>query len=80
MSATRAYDRRRTDRVPVDGLVEFAFDCWPGAAQLGIYRSLQLRRRIGPSVMPYLQPLIWSAVVRHVKDRWRWHRKLRRGI
>ena len=78
--ATRAYDRRRTDRVPVDGLVEFAFDCWPGAARLGIYRSLQLRRRIGPAVMPYLQPFIWSAVVRHVQDRWRWHRKLRLGI
>ncbi len=79
-TATRAYDRRRTDRVPVDGLVAFAFDCWPGAARLGVYRSLQLRRRIGPSVMPYLQPLIWSAVVRHMKDRWRWHRRLRRGI
>jgi Glycosyl transferase family 2 len=79
-SATRAYDRRRTDRVPVDGLVAFAFDCWPGAARLATYRSLQLRRLIGPSVMPYLQPLIWSAVVRHVGDRWRWHRRLRRGI
>jgi glycosyltransferase involved in cell wall biosynthesis len=79
-TATRAYDRGRTDAVPVDGLVAFAFDCWPGAARLGVYRSLQLRQRIGPSVMPYFQPLIWSAVVRHAKDRWRWHRKLRRGI
>jgi hypothetical protein len=79
-TAARAYDRGRTDRVPVDGLVAFAFDCWPDAARLGVFRSLQLRRRIGPSVMPYLQPLIWSAVVRHAKDRWQWHRKLRRGI
>ena len=79
-SATRAYDRRRTDRVPVDGLVAFAFDCWPGAARLGTYRSLQLRRRIGPTVMPYLQPFIWSAVAHHVQERWRWHRRMRRGI
>jgi glycosyltransferase involved in cell wall biosynthesis len=79
-NATRAYDRGRTNRVPVDGLVAFAFDCWPGAARLGVFRGLQLRRRIGYRVMPYLQPLIWSVVLRHVGDRWRWHRKLRRGI
>ncbi len=79
-SAFRAYDRHRTDRVPVDGLVTFAFDCWPDAARLINYRSLQLRRLIGPTVMPYLQPLIVSAVTHHVQDRWRWHRRLRRGI
>jgi len=78
--AARAYDRRRTDRVPVDGLVVFAFDCWPGAARLSTYHSLQLRRLIGPTIMPYLQPLIWTAVVRHMRDWWRWHRSLRRGI
>jgi glycosyltransferase involved in cell wall biosynthesis len=79
-SATRAYDRRRTDQVPVDGLVAFAFECWPSAQRLGMYRSLQVRRWIGPTIMPYLQPLIWSAVVRHVQGRWRWHRRLRRGM
>lgn len=67
--ALRAYDRHRTDRVPVDELVAFAFRCWPDAASLGIYRSLQLRRFIGPSLMPYFQPLIWSAVVRDLSDR-----------
>ncbi|MGP7996282.1 MAG: glycosyltransferase family 2 protein [Streptosporangiaceae bacterium] len=78
--AARAYDRRRTDRVAVAELTAFAFDCWPGAASLSTYRSLQLRRRIGPAVMPYLQPLIWSAVVRHLQDRWRWHRRELHGI
>lgn len=79
-SAAHAYDRRRTDRVPVDGLVGFAFDCWPGAASLVAYRGLQLRRRIGPTIMPYLQPFIWSAVAHDVRDRWRWYRRQRWGI
>ena len=78
--AARAYDHRQTDTVPVEELVAFAFDCWPDAARLINYRSLQLRRLIGPTVMPYLQPLIVSAVTHHVQDRWRWHRRLRRGI
>ncbi len=79
-SATRAYDRRRTDRVPVEELEAFAFDCWPAAASLATYRSLRWRRRIGPSVMPYLQPLIWSAVARDLKDRWWRHHWRRQGI
>jgi glycosyltransferase involved in cell wall biosynthesis len=78
--AARAYDRRRTDRVAVEDLAAFALDCWPDAASLGTYRGLQLRRRIGPALMPYLQPLIWSAVVRHLLDRWRWHRRELHGI
>jgi Glycosyl transferase family 2 len=78
--ALRAYDRHRTDRVPVDELVAFAFDCWPDAARLGIYRSLQLRRFIGPSLMPYFQPLIWSAVVRDLSDRFHRYSWERRGI
>jgi hypothetical protein len=79
-AAARAYDRKRTDTVPVEGLAAFAFDCWPDAARLSTYRGLQLRRRIGPALMPYLQPLIWSAVVRHLQDRWRWHRRELHGI
>jgi glycosyltransferase involved in cell wall biosynthesis len=79
-AATRAYDRRRTDKVPVEELAAFAFDCWPDAASLSTWHSLRLRRRIGPTIMPYLQPFIWSAVVRHVKDRWRWHSREWRGI
>jgi len=75
--AARAYDRRRTDTVPVEELVAFAFDCWPAAASLSTYRSLQWRRRIGPAAMPYLQPLVWPRLLarqvlgraRQAKDR-----------
>lgn len=75
--AARAYDRRQTDTIPVEELVAFAFDCWPAAASLSTYRSLQWRRRVGPAAMPYLQPLVWPRLlarqvlgrVRQAKDR-----------
>jgi glycosyltransferase involved in cell wall biosynthesis len=79
-SAARAYDRHRTDTVPVEGLFAFAFDCWPDAGRLSICHGLKLRRRVGPTVMPFLQPFIWSAVARHLQDRHRWHRQELRGI
>ena len=79
-SVGRAYDRHRTDTVPVEGLIAFAFDCWPDAARLSTYRTLKLRCRIGPTVMPYLQPFIWSAVVRHLNDKRRWRRWELHGI
>jgi glycosyltransferase involved in cell wall biosynthesis len=80
-AAARAYDRRQTDTVPVDELAAFAFDCCPDAASLSTYRSLQWRRRIGPTIMPYLQPLILprllarelSAAARQAKERWWQH-------
>jgi glycosyltransferase involved in cell wall biosynthesis len=78
--AVRAYDRRRTGWVPVDELVAFAFDCWPDTASLGIYRTLQARRAIGSRITPYLQPLIWSAVIREVRDGLRRQSWARRGL
>lgn len=76
--AARAYDRRQTDTVSVDDLTAFAFDCWPDAAALSTYRSLQWRRRMGPAVVPHLQPLVWPRLLarevlglaRTAKERW----------
>lgn len=68
--AARAYDRGRTAQTPVDGLVEFALDCWPEARKFTIYRTLRVRRRIGPQGMPYLQPFVLSPVAR--KAQWAW--------
>ena len=79
-TAARAYDRRRTEQTPVDELVVFAFDCWPGANRMQVYKGLQLRRRIGTRAMPYLQPLILSAVVRKVQNKWWWRSWKLRGI
>lgn len=60
-AAARAYDRGIVQQTPVDELVAFAFDCWPDAGKLPVYRTLQMRKRIGPGVMPHLQPFILSA-------------------
>ena len=70
LAAARAYDRGRTRQTPVDELVAFAFDCWPEASQLPIYRTLQLRKLIGPRVMPYLQPFVLPAAARRKAESW----------
>jgi glycosyltransferase involved in cell wall biosynthesis len=75
--AARAYDRRRTDQVPVDDLVAFARDCWPAVSSLGSFWGLRLRQRLGPEVMPYLQPMILTAVARKGQE-WLWWRSWRR--
>lgn len=72
LAAARAYDRGQTRHTPVDELVAFAFDCWPEMRQLPIYRTLQLRKRIGPRVMPYLQPLVLPAAVSRKAQVWSW--------
>jgi glycosyltransferase involved in cell wall biosynthesis len=78
--AARAYDRRRTQQTPVDELIAFAIECWPDARKLPVYGTLQIRRRIGPAIVPYLQPLVLSAVVRKAQNWWWWQSWNRRGL
>lgn len=78
--AGRAYDRGRTGVVPVDELVEFAGNCWPGYRSLPEYRGLAVRRRVGARAMPYLQPLVWSAVAHKGRERLWWYTWRRTGI
>jgi GT2 family glycosyltransferase len=78
--AVRAYDRGRTDEVPVEDLIAFAADCWPGYRSLPEYRGLQVRRRVGVRTMPYLQPLVLSAVANKGREWLWWQSWQRRGI
>jgi len=78
--AYRAYDRGRTDVVPVDELVEFAAECLPGFEALPEFRALRLRRRVGAKAMPYLQPLVLSAVAERGREWLWWQSWKRRGI
>ena len=76
-AAARAYDRGDARQTPVDELVAFAVDCSPEVRQLPVYRTLQLRKRIGPDAMPYLRPFIGSAfaskAVWYLRRRsWKW--------
>jgi glycosyltransferase involved in cell wall biosynthesis len=78
--AARAYDRRRTEVVRVDELIAFAEESWPDCEKLPEYWGLRLRRRIGPRVMPCLQPFVLSAFVDKGRD-WLWWRSWeRRGV
>jgi glycosyltransferase involved in cell wall biosynthesis len=78
--AFRAYDRGRVSEVPIDELVRFAAECWPAYQRLPEYRALAIRRRVGPRIMPYLQPLAVSAVGHKVRERLWWESWKRRGI
>ncbi|SEM33783.1 glycosyltransferase family 2 protein [Streptacidiphilus jiangxiensis] len=78
--AYRAYDRGRTDAVPVDELVDFARACTPDAEALPEFRALRLRRRIGTTAMPYLQPLVLSAVYERGREWLWWQSWKRRGL
>jgi glycosyltransferase involved in cell wall biosynthesis len=60
-AAAQAYDQGLTEQIPIDDLVAFASDCWPKVNRLPLYYTLQLRKRIGPGAMPYLEPFIVSA-------------------
>ena len=71
VAAAHAYDLGRTRQTPIDELVAFAFDCWPEASSLPIYRTLQLRERIGARAMPYLRPFVLpAAAYRKAQSRW----------
>jgi hypothetical protein len=52
-----------------DELVQFAAETWPEYKQLPKYRSLRLRRSIGPKAMHYPQPLILSAAIDKGRNR-----------
>jgi glycosyltransferase involved in cell wall biosynthesis len=78
--AARAYDRGRTGTVPVDELVAFAAQCWPAYQRLPEYRGLRLRQRVGAATMPYLQPLVLTAVANKGREWFWWQSWKRRGI
>ena len=65
-----AYDRGGTGPDSVGELVAFALDCWPGVSRLPLYRSLELRKSIGPRAMLGVQPFIDSAVFTGKAQRW----------
>lgn len=77
--AARAYDRGRTDEVPVDKLVSFAGECWPRLSALTSFWGLRWRQMVGTKTR-YLQPLILTAVARKAHEWWWWRSWRRNGI
>jgi hypothetical protein len=60
----------QADSTEVDELVKFAFDCWPQADRLGVYRTLQLRRRMGPRLAPHFKPFVSTFTVARRANSW----------
>jgi glycosyltransferase involved in cell wall biosynthesis len=69
-AAGRAYDRGSTEQTSVDELLAFAVGCWPEVSRLPLYRTLELRKSVGPGAMSCLQPFIESAVFTHKVQSW----------
>jgi glycosyltransferase involved in cell wall biosynthesis len=69
-TAARAYDKGVVETTPVDELLEFALECWPQTEKLWIYRSLLLRRALGPRAVSLLQPLTLPAAAARRADAW----------
>jgi hypothetical protein len=72
-AAGQAYHQGSTEQTSVDELLAFAVECWPEVSKRPLYRSLQLRKNIGPHAMLSVQPFIESAVFAR-KVRW-WLRR-----
>ncbi len=78
--ACRAYERRRMDSTPITELADFARSAYPRVDRLPEYWGLQWRRKVGPQMCHYLQPIMVSAVHRRVRDMLWWRRWARQGI
>ena len=74
--ACRAYDRGRTEEVPVDDFVAFAFETWPRADELPEWAALERRRSRGPARAARDPRFVVASLVRRAfeeasKLRWR---------
>lgn len=78
--AARAFDRGRTDVVPVEELVAYAAECWPEYRKLPEFQGLRVRKFVGAKTMPYLQPLVLTAFSDKGRDWMRWQSWKRRGF
>ena len=77
--ACRAYDRRHLDEVSVPDLKEFAYRVYADARSLPESWGLRWREWVGPTIPPYLQVFMLSAVYRRVQNILWWRRWRRKG-
>ncbi len=78
--ACRAYDRGRCGEVPVDELVEFAFETWPDATELPRWRAFERRRACGHRAAQVLPPFVAGALVRRASEELKKRRWERTGV
>lgn len=79
--ACRAFDRGRTESVPIREMIEFATTIYGRATSLSEFRGLRWRTRVGPRICQLLQPaLIASPLSRRLRAEWAWRSVQRRGV
>ncbi|MDG4764271.1 glycosyltransferase family 2 protein [Solwaraspora sp. WMMD406] len=79
-SACHAYDRRLTDREPVEWYVEFALETYPQARRLPQWRGLQRRQRVGARLAPLVPGFAASVVRRRLRNDARYRTWTRHGV
>jgi glycosyltransferase involved in cell wall biosynthesis len=80
MRVNRSYDRGTYDEAVAEGLIGFAHETVDDLRVLPAWHALALRRRIGRRTMPYLRPLVLTAVARRGRQIWRERRLVARGV
>jgi glycosyltransferase involved in cell wall biosynthesis len=80
LRAGRAYDRGDGAGDATAELVTFARDTYEDAQRLPEWRTLQLRRAMGPRVAPVFSPLVLTAIGRRLQQRRRQERLINEGI
>jgi hypothetical protein len=78
--ACRAYDRRRTQTMDVDGFVEFALATYPDVRDLPEWRALQRRRRVGAKWAPLAPSAVAGIVRRRYQHETRYRRWTKVGV
>jgi hypothetical protein len=77
--ACRTYDRAHVQDSP-EPYVDFALDVYPAAASLREWRRLEARRRVGPTVAPFIPHFFTVAATRGVRSRLSYRRWERHGV
>ncbi|MDN5857129.1 MAG: glycosyltransferase [Pseudonocardia sp.] len=76
----RAYDKGDGGSPAGEALAAFARETYPDLTRLPEWRTLQLRRAVGPRVAPKLKPLVLTAAGRALRQRRRTERLINEGV
>ncbi|SHL22483.1 Glycosyl transferase family 2 [Pseudonocardia thermophila] len=76
----RAYDHGNGTIRATQALEEFALQIYADARRLPEWRTLQLRKAMGPRVAPFFSPLVFTAVGRRLRQRRLDERLINEGV
>jgi glycosyltransferase involved in cell wall biosynthesis len=80
LRAGRAYDKGDGGSPAEQALTAFAAETYPDVTQLPEWRTLQVRRAMGPRIAPRFAPLVLTAAGRKLRQRRRNERLIAEGV